>query len=119
MYTGRTPYPGDKQIEKRDAKYAQTIERDLIDISEADKAKLADYGGYPAKHDLSNFVSQIKIHKSGWSPDDAELLTRFEMQSHVPDILVTNYSMLQYMLIRSIENGIWSGTSKWLSENPS
>lgn len=119
MYTGRTPYPGDKQIEKRDTKYAQTIERDLIDISEADKAKLADYGGYPAKHDLSNFVSQIKIHESGWSPDDAELLTRFEMQSHVPDILVTNYSMLQYMLIRSVENSIWSGTSKWLSENPS
>ena len=34
-------------------------------------------------------------------------------------ILVTNYSMLQYMLIRSVENDIWSGTSKWLNENPS
>lgn len=27
--------------------------------------------------------------------------------------------MLQYMLIRSVENDIWSGTSKWLNENPS
>ena len=118
MYTGRTPYPGDKQIEKRDDEYARTVERDLIDISEADKMKLTDHGRYPAKQDLPEFVSQIRKHGSGWSPYDAELLTRFEMQSHAPDILVTNYSMLQYMLIRSVENDIWSATSKWLKENP-
>lgn len=118
MYTGRTPYPGGKQIEKRDNEYARTIERDLVDISKADKAKLASCGRYPAKDDLSGFVSRIRMHENGWSPDDAELLTRFEMQAHVPDILVTNYSMLQYMLVRSVESGIWSATSKWLNENP-
>ncbi len=118
MYTGRTPYPGDKQIEKRDSEYAQTVERDLIDIGEVDKGKLVDHGRYPAKNDLLGFVSQIRRHECGWSPDDAELLTRFEMQAHIPDILVTNYSMLQYMLIRSVEDGIWSATSKWLIENP-
>ena len=26
--------------------------------------------------------------------------------------------MLQYMLIRSTENGIWKNTSKWLERNP-
>lgn len=118
MYTGRTPYPGDKQIERRDNEYARTIEQDLISISDADKAKLIDHGRYPAKADLASFVSGIKHHESGWSPDDAELLTRFEMQLHVPDILVTNYSMLQYMLIRSVENGIWSATKRWLKQNP-
>ncbi len=118
MYTGRTPYPGDTQVERRDNEYARTIEQDLISISDADKAKLVGHGRYPAKADLAGFVSKIRRHESGWSPDDAELLTRFEMQSHVPDILVTNYSMLQYMLIRSVEGGIWSATKRWLKQNP-
>ena len=117
MYTGRTPYPGSKQIDKRDNEYAGTIQRDLIDIEEEDKKKLKDNGRYPEKGDLRDFVSHLRRHEIGWSPDDAELLTRFEMQSHVPDILVTNYSMLQYMLIRSIESGIWGATASWLQNN--
>ena len=31
---------------------------------------------------------------------DAEMITRFEMQENTPDILITNYSMLEYMLMR-------------------
>ena len=119
MYTGRTPYPGSKQIDRRDNEYATTIQRDLIDIEDEDKEKLKDYGRYPEKGDLQGFVSDLRRHEVGWSPDDAELLTRFEMQAHVPDILVTNYSMLQYMLIRSIESGIWEATSRWLQGNQS
>ena len=118
MYTGRTPYPGSKQISKRDNEYASTIQRDLIDIDEGDKEKLRNHGRYPEKADLNEFVSRLRRHEVGWSPDDAELLTRFEMQAHVPDILVTNYSMLQYMLIRSTESGIWRATAKWLQGNP-
>lgn len=118
MYTGRTPYPGEKQSDKRDNEYAHTIEQDLINISDDDKAKLVEHGRYPEKADLAGFVSVIRCHESGWSPNDAELLTRFEMQSHAPDILVTNYSMLQYMLIRSIESGIWAATKSWLERNP-
>ena len=118
MYTGRTPYPGSVQIDKRDNEYAATIQRDLIDIDEGDREKLRDHGRYPAKSDLRGFVSHLRNHEAGWAPDDAELLTRFEMQAHAPDILVTNYSMLQHMLIRSIEGGIWEATAKWLGENP-
>ena len=118
MYTGRTPYPGSKQVDKRDNEYAATIQRDLIDIDDEDREKLKDHGRYPEKGDLRGFVSHLRRHEVGWSPDDAELLTRFEMQAHVPDILVTNYSMLQYMLIRSIESGIWEATARWLQESP-
>lgn len=118
MYTGRTPYPGDKQNERRDNEYARTIERNLINIDKEDRAKLTKHGRYPAKANLAGFVSGIRRHESGWSPNDAELLTRFEMQSHIPDILITNYSMLQYMLIRSTESGIWSATKTWLEQNP-
>ena len=31
-----------------------------------------------------------------------------------PDILVTNYSMLEYMLMRPIEHAFWNNTKKWL-----
>ena len=38
------------------------------------------------------------------------------MQKNAPDILITNYSMLEYMLMRQIESGIWDSTKKWLKE---
>ena len=45
------------------------------------------------------------------------MITRFEMQTNAPDILITNYSMLEYMLMRTIEQGIWKQTKEWLSED--
>ena len=45
------------------------------------------------------------LHESRHIPndEDAELITRFEMQQFCPDILITNYSMLEYMLLRPRE----------------
>ena len=37
------------------------------------------------------------------------------MQKHTPDILITNYSMLEYMLIRTVESNIWKETKEWLN----
>lgn len=118
MYTGRTPYPGAAQVDRRDNEYAATLERDLINIKDDDKKKLRDHGKMPEKSDLAQFAASVKRHESGWSTDDAELLMRFEMQEHAPDILVTNYSMLQYMLIRSTERNMWRNTAEWLKANP-
>lgn len=118
MYTGRTPYPGSKQDDKKDLKYAETVMRDLVDISDDDKQKLVDCGRMPSKENLGAFAREIESHQVGWNSKDAELLTRFEMRTHTPDILVTNYSMLQYMLIRTTEEPIWEDTRKWLHLNP-
>src|SRR5690606_6826048 len=49
---------------------------------------------------------------------DRELLTRHEMQLSCPDILVTNYSMLEYMLMRPIERSIFEQTRRWLASDP-
>ena len=49
---------------------------------------------------------------------DPELLTRHEVQEAPPDILVTNYSMLEYMLMRPLERPIFDRTKDWLSLNP-
>ena len=43
-----------------------------------------------------------------------EMLCRWDMQAAPPDILVTNYSMLEYMLVRPIENPIFRATRDWL-----
>ena len=40
------------------------------------------------------------------------------MQVAPPDLLVTNYSMLEYMLMRPIERPIFDATGRWLKENP-
>lgn len=118
MYTGRTPYPGPKQSNKKDLKYAETVMRDLVEISDDEKRKLIDCGRMPSKENLEAFAREIENHQVGWSSRDAELLTRFEMRAHTPDILVTNYSMLQYMLIRTTEDPIWVDTREWLHLNP-
>ena len=43
--------------------------------------------------------------------------SRWDMQDSPPDILITNYSMLNIMLMRSIETNIFEQTRAWLSES--
>ena len=43
------------------------------------------------------------------------MLCRWDMQAAPPDILVTNYSMLEYMLIRPIEDPMFQATRQWLA----
>lgn len=118
MYTGRTPYPGDKRSSARDKEYAETLGRDILGASSDDQNKLAVSGRCPEKTNLAGYIAKLRAGEDPWLEEDAELLTRFEMQQHVPDILVTNYSMLQYMLIRRPEKQIWSATSAWLRSRP-
>ncbi|NLX97564.1 MAG: DEAD/DEAH box helicase [Rhodopirellula sp.] len=48
------------------------------------------------------------------NPEGSEMWSRWDMQSHPPDILITNYSMLNIMLMRSLEDGIFDQTRRWL-----
>jgi hypothetical protein len=50
--------------------------------------------------------------------EDAELLTRHEIQTACPDLLVTNYSMLEYMLLRPIERKIFADTRAFFEAYP-
>ena len=51
------------------------------------------------------------------NPRGSEMLTRWDMVAHAPDILVTNYSMLNAMLMRDQENQIFEQTQKWLEDS--
>lgn len=50
--------------------------------------------------------------------DSAEMILRCDMQEMPPDILITNYSMLNIMTMRSSEKDIFSKTREWLKKNP-
>ncbi|WP_141593605.1 DEAD/DEAH box helicase [Myxococcus sp. AB056] len=144
MYTSRTPYPGmrkgakDKRHLDRLVGYYEQLEtstkpeeRDLV-------AKLKERGRWPAKDVVAFYARALEekaIVKSGkragrentlhhWGarfltqPGDRELLTRHEMQEQAPDLLITNYSMLEYMLLRPIERPLFEQTRAWLSADP-
>lgn len=50
--------------------------------------------------------------------DGGEMRSRWDMQDTPPDILITNYSMLNIMMMRSIENRIFDQTKHWLESDP-
>ncbi len=52
-------------------------------------------------------------------PRTGELVTRWDMISDPPDILITNYSMLNVVLMRDVEEPIFEQTKTWLEADPS
>ena len=134
-YTGRTPYPGPRSARRDDERIAPLFESFYLPLLQhADKvAELRAIGQWPAK-DLAAFfgaaLEEIQQTRGGprrrrhWDrrlltqATDRELLTRHETQNWCPDILITNYSMLEYMLMRPIERPIFSQTCEWLRADP-
>lgn len=138
-YTSRTLYPG-----VRDAKKDQTRLKPIGDyyvakLIEASGApnpqqqaarllvdKLRERGKFPAKPDLVKWYGSRNAHWQDQNgnfrrcitlPEDPELLTRHEVHEAPPDILVTNYSMLEYMLMRPLERPVFDSTRAWLEAN--
>ncbi len=140
-YTSRTPYAGvrtskkdSSRLQSFDSFYMDVLRRtDSDDMEEKNEAVkllqgLKDRGKWPAKPDLEAWFGQKgsawRDRKTGefiravTLQNDSELLTRHEVQSAPPDLLVTNYSMLEYMLMRPIERPIFDMTREWLANNP-
>jgi len=139
MYTGRTPYPG-RRRGARDNRDVAELVRAWLNLPKEVEAKLRADGRYPMK-DLEAFLAQDKVvladkatgrkTDNKWKerllthPDDRELLTRHEMvrndktgQGTCPDVLITNYSMLEYMLMRPFERPLFNDTKRWLRDFP-
>lgn len=120
MYTGRTPYPGAQPSKEQDRKLEKTLARMSISQSDSEKEffnHLLKEGKIPAKADMNQFLQGLHESRHIPNDEDAELITRFEMQKFCPDILITNYSMLEYMLLRPREQKIWNDTREWLVSN--
>lgn len=120
MYTGRTPYPGPQPRAEEDHRLERTLRRMSFPKDDTDReffAKLSGEGKIPAKADMNAYLSRLHAGRHIPDEEDAELITRFEMQQVCPDILITNYSMMEYMLLRPREAKIWQETKTWLSSS--
>ncbi len=115
MYTGRTPYPGEDN-KKRNKTIGGLLNKTYLECDEKVREELKKIGRVPAK-DLEGFVKGLNQGEQITGDRDSELLTRTEMQRICPDILITNYSMLEYMLMRPIEQCFWEKTRKWLKNS--
>lgn len=139
-YTSRTLYPGVRTARK-DGKALAPIEkyyiRNLLQSNDASSPlreqseklirELKNRGKWPSKPDLVKWFGKPgsrwfddkteRFKRCITLPDDQELWTRHEVQTAPPDVLVTNYSMLEYMLMRPLERSIFDATKDWLSAN--
>ena len=104
-YTGRTPRSGEpgagRTTEVRNLLVAQERRaralKELVAKGESDDER------------LPFFLPQL---------DGAEMRTRWDMQAAPPDLLITNYSMLNIMLLRRIEAPIFERTRAWVEADP-
>ena len=96
MYTSETDPTGHWSKEwKRNA--WETAFNDIVATWHAMSPELQQTGGWPRPH-------------------GPEMLCRWDMQLAPPDLLVTNYSMLEYMLVRPIERQMFDVTKQWLKK---
>lgn len=129
MYTGRTPYAGDAKPDKNRELADTFSDNYLIEgITDPELLRrqinniegLERINKYPARYGengLQIFVDNLRNNIHNPSSYDAELITRFEMQVCPPDIMITNYSMLEYMLMRQREAKIWEETKRWVDSS--
>jgi ATP-dependent helicase YprA (DUF1998 family) len=104
-YTGQTPVSGPVGAKSR-----LGAMRDYLTRAEriAARARQIDASAGDTQ-DKVFYVPQV---------DGAEMRTRWDMISHPPDVLITNYSMLNVALMRSREDSFWDQTAEWLAASP-
>lgn len=102
-YTGSTLGSGSPPKSSSDRKRTQSVAREI-------QAIIEEYDSLDAESvPLDQFAD----------PRQGEMLTRWEMVTHPPDVLVTNYSMLNAMLMRDVEEPMFESTRSWLDSEES
>lgn len=101
-YTGATPVTGDRDKKSAVKQLSTTFSHIDARSQAARNLDLTDPG-----KGASYFVPSL---------DGAELNSRWDMVDFPPDILITNYSMLNVMLLREAENNFFESTREWLED---
>lgn len=105
-YTGATPggtfFP-DGKLNTTDAKRVQEEALDIRSI---------------AKEAVGLSTEGIGMRGQFSDPCAGEMMTRWDMVEAVPDIMITNISMLNVMLMRNCEDAIFEQTRNWLAQSP-
>ena len=116
-YNSGTPVPGHEFNPPTGQSGAQSPDRDRINklvnaLKEAEEAAkaAATHASHTNNLDVPYFFPRL---------DGAEMYSRWDMQDHPPDILITNFSMLSIMLMRDADRGIFEETRQWLRKDGS
>ncbi|MGW5702390.1 DEAD/DEAH box helicase [Amycolatopsis japonica] len=106
-YTGKTPVSA-----QRGKKYAEDELREELRQMDwrysALKKRIAS-GEQGLDEDAKYFLPRL---------DGAEMRSRWDMQEAAPDLLITNYSMLNITLMRDREESIFQQTRDWIASDP-
>ena len=102
-YTGQTPVPGELGSTNAINRLRAYL-REMANTSASIRQQLME---------RSTLDRDILYHFP--NIDGGEMWSRWDMQDTPPDILITNYSMLNIMLMRSIESCIFDSTREWLA----
>ncbi|WP_062516823.1 DEAD/DEAH box helicase [Demequina gelatinilytica] len=112
-YTGSTL--GNQRKPTKKSKKAAEVAKELRDLAH-DYATVLNaaqtQGDAPA--------GGAKLEPAEFSdPATGEMMTRWDMIDSPPDVLVTNYSMLNTMMMRAFEEPIFAATQEWIKADPS
>lgn len=103
------PRPGKDEPERRTRKLKDLFEA----MTSAEQTQLGarahDFDA-PSGSEMTRFLFP--------STDGAELLSRWDIQQTPPDILITNTSMLNAMLVREVDAPIFEKTRAWIESDP-
>ncbi len=99
-YTGATPVTGG-----RDNKLSQSELRRYLRETDLRGERARQVAAERSDDDLRYFVPRL---------DGAEMRSRWDMLDYPPDILITNYSMLNVMLLRERDRHFFDSTRRWL-----
>jgi DEAD/DEAH box helicase domain-containing protein len=106
-YTGATLGPADPPAAKEREKALRTA-LEVRALQSEFETLTTDYSHEPGNDDL---LSQFTDPRSG------EMTVRWDMVANPPDVLVTNYSMLNVMLMRDVEQSLFAQTAEWLAKS--
>ncbi|MGQ9865612.1 MAG: DEAD/DEAH box helicase [Pseudanabaenaceae cyanobacterium] len=106
QYTGQTPLPGSFQKPSKVKELAEKLK--VLHAQQEALLQVVNRNPEAREKDLQFYFPRL---------DGGEMRSRWDMQVDPPDILITNYSMLNIMLMRSIEADMFEKTKQWLEED--
>ena len=102
-YTGQTPVAGSPASPTKLAE----LRRTLHDLDDQRQQLIRSDAYHAGDREVLSYAPRL---------DGGEMWSRWDMQVTPPDILITNYSMLNIMLMRQLEEPIFEQTRRWLAE---
>ncbi|MDX3185411.1 MULTISPECIES: DEAD/DEAH box helicase [Streptomyces] len=109
-YTGRTPVAGPLEL-------ASTPNSSKMRELRRTMASMEDRSHQLEQRIADGLVKDEEARYFLQRPFGAEMRSRWDMQVAPPDILITNYSMLNIMLMRRDEDPIFDRTRDWLNSS--